>query len=464
MIKIISFALLIFIYSPEFLCSQTVEFNNPYEAVNFALQNSQIHMLQRQRSLQNMRVAKYGVQDFLPTFNFTISETDSIMLLAGDSRTKSFQATINQELFDGGKRKIAYDINRIGSIYAYHDYESSLMEYRSQVIDLYYQYIMQKQMVSLKEDLVSIAKNQLDIIQKEVEIGITLETDYLEYLISYIRLENDRDQAKRDLITLERRFKIFIDLDYEAQLIITDNYYREFTYFYFEPYINYIWTMIRNANVEIKKQYLSLEFARKQIDYSRRWYVPSLSVQGGVTFSGEAYPLTEPKYSLRLTIDFSNAGLLPVSLSNGYNFDRDHLQSVSNSASARVVPQPTYGIQRKQADISLLETNIQRIQTERDIHEAVHDLIISHDNTLRYIDMAERTIVVMERRLEFSRLEVEQGEKKHIDYLNELINMTQIKISLLEYQTQASSHERSLEILAGFPFGDLRNECSKQDL
>jgi outer membrane protein TolC len=462
--KLFPFLLYIILCPFNPLNAQVVLFNNPGEAVSFALQNSRVHLLQKQSSLQNMRAVNWGIQDFLPVFNFSFSETDNTVLFAGDTRSRSFQATVTQEIFDGGRKKYAYDINRLSSMYAYRDYESSLMEFSSQIIYLYYQYLMQRQMILIKKDLVSTAKSQLDIIEKEVEIGITLQTDYLEYFISYIQLENDCDQAERDLNALERRFKAAVDLDYEAQLIITDDFYHEFAVFYYEPYFNYIWTIIRNASTEIKKQDLSLEYARRQLAFSRQWYVPTISVQGGISFSGDAYPLTEPKYSLKLTVDFSNAGLFPLSLSNGYGFDRDRLHNVNNSTSVTVVPQPTYGVQRKLADISLLETNIQRVRTERDIHEAVYELVISHDNTLRYVDMAERTISLMERRLEFSRREVELGEKKHIDYLNELISMAQTKISLLEYQTQVSSHERSLEILAGFPFGDLRNVCRQHNL
>jgi outer membrane protein TolC len=446
------------------LGAQEIVFNNPDEAVSFAIQNSQVYIIQRQQVLLNLQEAKFGIQDFLPSFNFSISESDSTILLAGDNRLKSFQATISQEVFDGGRRKFAYDINRLSSMYAYQDYESSLMEFSSQIILLYYQYLMQKQMILIKEDLVSVAKSQLDIIEKEVEIGITLETDYLEYLISYIQIENDRDQSRRDLDKLERRLKISLDINYEATLIIYDNFYHEFTYFYFEPYTDFIWAIIKNTNIEIKKQYLALEYARKQLAYSRRWYVPRLSVQGGISFSGDVFPLTEPKYSLSLTIDFSNASLFPLSLSNSYGLERERLNSVGNSASVRLDPQPTYRIQQNLADITLRETSNQFIQTEKEIQESVIELIISHDNSLRMADAIERTIVVMERRLEFSKLEVEQGEKKHIDYLNELITLSQTRISLIEYQTHAASLERSLEILAGFNFGGLQSVCLQQRL
>jgi len=462
--KLFLFVQCIVVSSLHLLNAQEVLFNNPNEAVHFALQNSQAFLLQKQRTLLNMKEAKFGIQDFLPSFGFTISENDNTTLLAGDTRSKSFQATVSQQLFDDGRKKFAYDVNRLSSMYAYRDYESSLMNFSSQIIYLYYQYLMQKQMVSIKEDLTSNARIQLDIIQKEVEIGITLETDYLEYFVSYVQIENDRDQSRRDLNMLERRFKTAIDLNNEAKLTINDNYYHDFTSFYYEPYIDFIWGIIKNASIEIKKQNLSVEYARKQLAYSRRWFVPAFTVQGGISFSGDAYPLTEPKYSFKLIIDFSNADLFPVSLSNGYGFDRERLYSINNAASVNLAPQPAYGVQQKLANVSLLETNIQRTQTEKDIRESVYDLIISHDNSLRSADAAERTISVMERRLEFSRREVAHGEKKHIDYLNELIAMAQTKISLLEYQTQAMSQERSLEILGGFPFGDLQNACKQQEL
>ena len=461
--KVIFFLFYIVLGALNILNSFEILFNNPNDAVNFALQNSQVYILERQRVLLDMKEAKFNVVEFLPTFSFSFSENDSTVLLAGDNRTRSFQATIGQSLFDGGRNKYLYEINRLSSMYAYQDFESSLMDYSSQIILLYYQYLMQRQKAQIMEDLVFTAKRQIDIIQREVEIGITLETDYLEYLISFIGIENERDQSWRDLAAMERRFKIAMGLDYEANLVITDNYYSEFLYFYYEIYTDYIWAIIRNASTEIKKQNLALEYARKQLAYSRRWFVPRLSAEAGISFSGDAYPLTEPSYSFKLTVDFYNARLFPLSFSNSYGFDNERLYNVNNIAGLRLEPQPTYLMQRKLADISILDTNIQRIQVEKDIRESVYDLVISHDNTLRYADAAEQTIVVLERRLDFSRIEVEQGEKKHIDYLNELITMAQTKISLLEYQTQAAALERSLEILAGFPFGDLQNVCEQQN-
>ena len=443
------------------LNAKNIVFNNPDDAVNFAIQNSQVYALQRQRVLQNMRGARLSVQDFLPTFNFSLSESDTVILYTGDTRTRSFNASVSQELFDGGRRRFAYQVNRLGSMYAYQDFESSLSDFSSQIIYMYYQYLLQRQVVLVREDMVSNARSQLAIIEKEAELGITLETDYLEYLISFIQIENEREQSKRDLDRLRRRFKVALNLSEEVNLTISDNLSDEFTKFFYEPYINFIWAIIRNVSTEINKQNLALEYARKQLVFSRRWFIPRLSAQAGISFSGDAFPLTEPRYSFSLTIDFPNANLFPLSLSNVYGFDRERLHSLNNTASVRLAPQPAHRVQRRLADIALLEAGNQRIQTERELRESVIDLIISHDNNLRLAYTVKRTIEIIERRLEFSRLQVEQGVKKRIDYLNERIALTEAKISFFEHLARASVLERSLEILTTFPFGGLKNACKQ---
>jgi outer membrane protein TolC len=439
-----------------------VVYSSPDEAVGFAAQNSKVWILQRQGVLQNMQAAKMSFQDFLPSFSLSLSEADSTSLLAGDSRTKTIQASVTQEIFDGGKKKLAYEANRISSLYAYQEYETAYRNFCSDIVSRYYQYLLQKEMTAIRRDLVTIAGDQLLIIRREADLGITLETDYLEYLISCINIENERDQSIRDLNALERRFKAALDLSAGVSLSIEDSFYLNPDYFYYESYMDLLWAIVKNNSTEIKKQNLAVEYARRQIDYSRRWYLPTVGAQGSISFSGDSWPLTEPKYSFKLTFDFSGMGLLPLNINTGMGFDRDRLYSVNNGVQVSARPNPAYGVQQKQADLSLLQNSLQREQTEKDLWESLYELIISHDNGLRTANAAERTITVLEQRLEFSRLELEKGEKKRIDYLDELITLARTRISLMEYQYQAAALERSLEILAGFPFGGLKNVCLQE--
>jgi outer membrane protein TolC len=429
------------------------------EAADFAARNSRIWILRREEVLQNMKAAKWDLREFLPSFSLSLGESDSTAVMSGDSRSKSIQASINQKIFDGGKNKLAYETSRLDSLYAYQEYQGELKEFRSGIISQYYSCITQEETTRIREDLLSAAREQLEIIRWETTLGLSLETDYLEYLASCITIEHERDQSLRDLKTQERRLKDSIGLDREAELEIGDDIYDDFEYFYYEPYLDLLRQLVRAASVELKKQSLAARQAQKQLAYSRRWYIPSVGLQGSVSFTGVSYPLTEPRYSLKLTFDFSNLNLMPLSLNPGYGFERDRLYQVSNSVSADTLPNPAYPAARKLENIAILRNRLNQAETEKELGERLYDLVIAHDSSLRSADTAQRMIDVLEKRLEFSRLLLEQGRKKRIDFLDELIELSQAKISLREQQIQAAALERSLEILANFPFGGLRYEC-----
>jgi outer membrane protein TolC len=434
-------------------------FRSAEEAADFAAGNSRLWTLRRQEILENMKAAKRDLREFLPSFSFSLNESDSTSVMTGDSRSKSIQASVSQKLFDGGKNKLAYETNRLSSLYAYQEYEGEFREFRSGIISQYYSCVTQAETTHIREDLASVAAEQLEIIRWETALGLSLETDYLEYLASCISIEYERDQSLLDLKTRERRLKDSIGLDQEADLELREEIYGDFEYFYYEPYLDLLWQLVRTASVELKKQNLAAQYTQKQLTQSRRWYIPSIGVQGSVSFTGVNYPLTEPRYSLKLTFDFPNLNLVPVSINPGYGFDRDRLYQVSNGVSVSIPPNPTYPIARKLEDMAVLRNSLEQIEAEKDLREQLYDLVIAHDSSLRSADTSRRMIGVLEKRIEFSRLLVEQGQKKRIDFLNELIELSQAKISLKEQQIQAVALERSLEIIANFPFGGLRHEC-----
>ncbi|MDR3191868.1 MAG: TolC family protein [Treponema sp.] len=436
-----------------------VLFRSAEEAADFAARNSRTWILRGEEVLQNMKAAKWDLREFLPSFSFSLNESDSTAVMAGDSRSKSIQASINQKIFDGGKNKLAYETSRLNSLYAYQEYQGELREFRSGIIAQYYSCLIQEETNRVREDLLNAAREELEIIRWETTLGLGLETDYLEYLASCITIEHERDQGLRDLKTQERRLKDSVGLDREAELEIREDIHDGFEYFYYEPHLDLLWRLARTASVELKKQSLAARSAQKQLAHSRRWYVPSVGVQGSVSFAGLSYPLTEPKYSLKLTFDFSNLNLMPLSLNPGYGFERDRLYQVSNGVSASIPPNPVYPVARKLEDLAVLRNRLNQGEAEKELEERLYNLVIAHDSSLRSADTARRMIDVQEKRIEFSRLLVEQGRKKRIDLLNELIELSQSKISLREQRIQAVALERSLEILADFPFGGLRYEC-----
>jgi outer membrane protein TolC len=439
--------------------AQEITIHSAKEASEFAVQNSRSWTIRRQKALLDMGAAKLGIQDFLPSFSFSFSESDSVSILAGDSRVKSLQVSVSQEIFNGGKKKIAYEAGRISALYAWQEFEGEFKTFLSTVISLYYQCLLMREMEEIREDLLRQAKDQITILKKETELGISLETDYLEYVASYMGIEQERDQGLRDMAAMERQFKTALNLKRETPIRIVPDYPETHEYFYYEPFLDYLWALVRNNSTALKKQQLTMEYNLKQYTYGKRWYLPVIGAQGSVSFNGNSYPLTEPIYSLQFTFDFSSLDFLNFRYSNSSGFEKERLQQLSNGISTDIRPLPAYPITRKQGELNILESTLQREEGERQLRESLYELVISHDNTLRTAHNAEQRIELMERRLAFSLLQLEKGEKSRIDYLSELSDLAQTKISQADYLTQASTLERNLEIQTGFPFGGLINAC-----
>jgi outer membrane protein TolC len=149
-------------------------------------------------------------------------------------------------------------------------------------------------MGKIREELLNRTGEQLAILRKEMALGFALETDYLEYAASYMEIEQERDQSLRDMAALERQFKAALNLKQDVPLKVDPVPLEESEYFYYEPYLEYLWALVRKTSVGLKKQQLNMEYSLKQYTYNKRWYLPVIGAQGSISFSGESYPLTEP--------------------------------------------------------------------------------------------------------------------------------------------------------------------------
>ncbi|MDR0669045.1 MAG: TolC family protein [Treponema sp.] len=439
--------------------AQELSIGSAGEAVEFAIRNSQTWALRRQNALLNMGTAKMGIQDFLPSLSFSLSESANPAILSGDSRIRSLSLSVTQQIFDGGKTKLAWEAGRLSALYALEEFEGEYRNFLSTVIALYCQYLLLRDTAGIREDLLVQAGEQLTILGRETELGLGLETDYLDYKNSYLELEQERDQGLRELAALERGFKAALNLDTGAALVIGGGLPGTEDYFFYEPFFDYLWTLVRDSSTAIKQLVYQTEYGRKQHDYARRWFLPSIGLEGSVSFSGDSYPLTEPNYSLRLRFDFSGLDFLSTGVSSGSGFDRQGPRQLSNGLSLDFQPLPAYSMSRKQAELNLAESTLRLRQAEQELRESLYEVIISHDNKLRSAYNTEQRIALMEKRLSFSRLQLERGEKKRIDYLAELNSLAQARISLADYRTQAAALERNLEIQTGFPFGGLADAC-----
>ncbi len=445
---------LLFFCTAAPMFSDTV-FRSAEEAALYAVSHSKEYLLKKEYVEAAYKAACRAVQDFLPSLNISWSENDAVKIGGADSRSKSIQLSVRQLVTDGGRRIVLYNMNKTDAYYAVKACEQELQAFQSSVIDQYGACLQQNEIIKIKSDLEKNAFMQLEIIKKEYDLGLALENDYLEYLISFKRIQNDKKKAERELRTRMRTLKTLIGMDIDEDLRVENISSEQSCLPYLEGHIAELRRMSDERNPAVKKAEAALHYAERRLAYAKLFFIPDVSVEGVVSFSGTAYPLNKPSYSIKLSVSFSNMPFVPTTAGNGYGFNKSGLGGIDNSLSAGFVPDIGYFIKNNINKISV-EREAEQLRLQKySLYERLFEKAAAYDDGKDSIARISESITLRERRIAVSAEQVEKGEMKRIDYLAELMEIAEEKVKLVAAQTAVRTAARDIEIMICVPFGGL---------
>ena len=80
--------------------------------------------------------------------------------------------------------------------------------------------MLQQRVVEIKKKLRETGFIRLAVLEKELELGLVREIDYLDYLISCHKLEQDERLAKEELSIQVESLRQGLGLEYGTQLVV----------------------------------------------------------------------------------------------------------------------------------------------------------------------------------------------------------------------------------------------------
>lgn len=434
-----------------------IVFESAEEASIFAVANSANYTLRKQNAVSSLEVANLSIQDFLPKFDVSWTEADNIRFGGADSRNKTLSMNMQMTVFDAGKKYISYKMNQAEKTSELYSVDIETTNFKSSVISQYYSCLLLEKTLEVKKDLEQNTKKQLEIIEREVALGLALENDYLEYLISYRKIQDSLKVVERNLRTQYRIFKVILGLEPEAEIILKENILELEDYFYLEPYSASLWQLLKSRSPELRRQETSLYYSQLQNKQNKLLFIPDISFQGGVSFSGENYPLNNPTYTAKLVFSFSNNPFLPASISTDYGFNnKGQPTGLTNAVSSNIVPQLNYKSAMDVQNIELRQKKQAIKDSVNSMYENLFQQIASYDDSIDNIKRIKETVDLQNKRLVISEKQVEKGTLKRIDYLKLLEELAEQKISLFESITSFHELTRTLEIALDLPFGGLK--------
>ena len=436
-----------------------ITFTTTEEAAQYAIQNSKELKLEEMNVTLALKNSKLNILSFFPTLGFSFSEADSVRMNQSDSDSKSLGATITQKIYDGGKTYLSYKVSKEQAVLAYRKYQTDVRSFSLNIYNLYYNVLLNEASVAINGQLVKNAQVQFDIIKAEYELGVALESDYLEYLIKYKQIVNEFSNCKRSLQTAYRKFNTAVGLEPEIPVALNDvSFLDETDEPYYGKFITFIWNTAKQNDIDLLEQSLSLYSIQKQIEFADLFFIPDVSLVGGISFSGSSYPLTEPSYSLKLSFSFTNIPVIPATLSNGFDFDTYGNRSYKDDSTGEVSSNTDLLNTYMTNKISLLSSQQSIAAKENSLYDTVFDVLCNHDDSLSEVLSLRETISLYERQLIIGQKKLDTGEMKRIDYLEILVELSKKKLALIQKQEELYCSTCKLEILLGIPFGGL-NKC-----
>lgn len=443
-----------------------VRIGSAQEALAIALKNSNNHIFQQMMVRETMTNAKLSLRDFLPTLGFSYSESDTVKKGMADSRSKTFQITLSQLVFDGGEAWNNYKIKNLQSLYDFQVFLQDLERFKAQVLDGYQGIVMQQEVVKIKKGVKESAFLRKTIMEKELELGLVREIDYLDYVISCRKLEQEEKLALEELKKQKEKLRQILGLAYGAEILVTEGKDTEESDFIKEmnlvsPYYESLVELALDYSPSLKQERLEYEGLAYQEKMNKRWFLPKLSLEGSLNLSGVEFPLREPDFSLRLKISFEKNSLIPFTNTTSMGFNQERLQSFGNSVSASINPDIGYFSQNRLLSISLLQKQHSLGNSEEEIRNSTRELLLNYDINLENFQFTEASVEIQEKKVAIIFQELENGKVTEMDYLKSLMELSALEIQAAELRNNLNSLLRTIELTAGLKTGGINELITK---
>lgn len=443
--------ILIHLFFFLFLLSNTfaqINISSVEEAVNIGLTNSEeLHEIQKSALLQ-MKNAKLAITPFLPKIGVNWSEYDKVIPQSSDSRNKSIEFSLNQLVFDNGKSRLNYSINRYISYLEYLQLKKQIREKSIEIMETYYNLILQIKLIELKTEYLKTTEKELQIMEYKYNSGLAVKSDYLQYKISYHELSNDIIKLNQAKTILKRKLTALLGLSIDTEITISDNISNiEYSTQQLLPFINEYEKLILEVDIDYIKSKANIDYQKKQYKISKTHYLPNISIEGNISFNGTKYPLTQPDYSVKLIFSFDNLPFVPASFSNGYGFNRNLFTTLSNNFSTQISPDISYFTNQKIIKSNLKQSEIQLKNRKTELRNSTYQYLSENDNLIKYISLLKEANQLLKEKNRISEYEYNSGLLNTTDYLKEINNLAESDQKIIQSQIELIILQKKIEML-----------------
>ena len=457
-------ALCIALYFATALCAENeLLYLDLESSLGIAINNNiELKAIHASKQIYDLTVTE-RLRDYFPTLALSYMNTQEVAIRETDSRRRKLSMEANFNVYDGGKRGLAYDISKLKSILARNDYRIARNRLIAETIQAYLELIQLKGVIDIHKKTLERGMMQLTLIKKEHDLGEATTFNVLEIEAKVMEIELNLKKATDNFEIALNRFKVMLKLDWRQPVEILGDVKSDFILFPIDTSftVNDFVAIATKNRKEIESGEVEFSINSKTYYMNKLYYFPQFSV--GVNYSLSDTSQETDRFMPREKgwgINFQATTALWGSTtagSMGYS-ESGNSNSRNRTANGTVNVLDSMDYKRK-----IVESKIQ-MDTARDTrvsnrHQIAIEVVSSYmalENSWDMIEIAQKQLELYDTQLEIERLKANMGESKRYDLMKKEIERGEAAIACLESRVRYLTNASILELAMGVDIGFLK--------
>lgn len=427
------------------------------------INNFELKAIKAQKKINDLAVRE-SWRDFFPALTLSYFQTEEVRERAPDSRQHKLGIDSTVTIYDGGKRKLAYDAARLKSILAANEYRVALNNFIASIIRAYLGVLQSRETIAIHELTLSQGQMQLSFIQKELALGDATKLDALAIEAKVKEMELNLEKAKDEYTQRLNQFKLLLKIERTAPLAVEGNIEKDFVFFLPDDRIDeelLISLALKNRK-EIESADAEYKLAMTNLRMSENYYLPKLSLGLNYNLTDDAFFPREKGWGVSVQVSsalFGNSGSLNSGLSESGN---GNSRAISNTASANVLDSISYKRAILESTVQFKTAAEKKKQVRREIALEVVSLVSTLKNSWKMMDIAKKQLELYDSFLHIERLKANMGESRRYDLVKKEIERGEAAVAHLSSLVNYLTASFSLELAAGVDIGFFKLSTHKK--
>jgi outer membrane protein TolC len=415
------------------------------------------------RSLENQASAaactlKLGFRDCFPQVSLGYLDSSNVVTLGPDASSIQWTLSVKQPLFDGGRSTRQHRLAEADLDLQKRGIEDKKREILSSVDSAYSQVLMLKRKIAAQNDTLAIADQELAIARAQQSLGSLREIDLLESELQRGSLAISIQSSEAELEESEFNLRLLLGLGAGAELDLVDDFDSLYGGMDLSEDALSLGALVLEGNLELRQRQAELRKKLAVLIEARAWYLPTVSLEGGLSLSGAHYPLQSASLNGKLVFEIpAPASPLGFSVSKGASLGKQRAEGSSIDFSPLQELSAFMNSDAAMKEYALMRRRIEDMEAALEFQ--IKHLVAAYLRDKASLKLQRGDLALQRKKAEIQKKLLDIGEATRVDYFKTLVTTAESESAILESVLKLHQSERGLERLLGLDRGGLARFC-----